>query len=141
MSVAGGAWISWIKPFPSSKQTDLFYTTLLLNTRDSNAHAPPGGVYDTKVTATVTVCHWGHQVGTLLHWRFIDWSPERLQKAQRCSQCPRYTPLRAIHSISLMVSAWQGRTPWVGHKPVESGINLACEGQCKSEACFGANIP
>jgi len=39
----------------SSKQTDFFYTTILLNTRGSNAHAPPSGEYDTKVTAkTVT---------------------------------------------------------------------------------------
>jgi len=44
--------------FPSSKQTDLFYTTLLLNTKDTNAHAPPSGVYDTKVTANTVIKSW-----------------------------------------------------------------------------------
>jgi len=46
----------FLRCFPSSKQTNFFYTTLLfLNTRGSSAHAPPSGVYDTKVTANTVI--------------------------------------------------------------------------------------
>ncbi len=68
-----------------------------------------------------------HQVGTLLHRRFVDWSPQRLQKAKRCTQRPRYTPLYAIPSISLMGSAWQGRpSPWVRLSLTAYHLSLPC---------------
>lgn len=43
--------------------------------------------------------------GHLLHQYCTDWSPQCLERAQKCTQHPRYTPFRATPSLSQMGSS------------------------------------